>query len=104
MGCNQSGTVVGSMSQLGHSLPNWAARVTSASPPIATIEWTWLVVRFVPIGDIRTAAKTFLRVSVIGENSKKSRHRVENGDGVSETRGASLPFGILTMRVTSTRC
>jgi hypothetical protein len=33
----------------GQSLPKWAVQAMFAFPPIATIEWTSLVVRFVPL-------------------------------------------------------
>jgi hypothetical protein len=38
------------MSQMGHSRPNWAIRLMSGLPPIATELRTWLEVRFVPFG------------------------------------------------------
>jgi hypothetical protein len=41
----------------GQSLPNWANRVMSGLPPIATKQRTWLVVRSVPTTDSCTAAR-----------------------------------------------
>jgi hypothetical protein len=50
-------TQSGLMSQLGQSLPKWAARRMSAFPPIATDLRTSLEVRFVPDSDIRAALR-----------------------------------------------
>ena len=40
------------MSRLGHSRANWAARIMSGLPPIATGLRTWREVRLVPLSEV----------------------------------------------------
>ena len=40
----------------GHSRPNWAVRVMSGLPPLATVERTSLEVRFVPEAEVLSFA------------------------------------------------
>jgi hypothetical protein len=77
------------MSQLGQSLPKWAARVMSAFLPIANIQRTSGEVRFVPILLQKSKVAS---VRIFGETLK--REAIDDSSNLSRITKTAYEFSV----------